>query len=121
MFNTLYSVLHQCFAVSFSFLCSYFPVKSIFKAERIISYNVPATVKNTDGYDEFFTSPGLVCLVKAFLESFNDTEAIESQPAKNMSRECKHGDQETTYIDNKLEQFVNYHVFYLGVTVDDKV
>ena len=54
--------------------------------------------KHSDGYEEFFSSPGLVCLVEAFLESFNDMEAIESQPAKNMSRECKHGGQEATLI-----------------------
>ena len=49
-------------------------------------YNVPATVKkHSDGYEECFTSPGLVCLVEACLEFF-DMEAIESQPAKNMSR-----------------------------------
>ena len=40
-------LLHQCFAVSSVFVCSYFRVKSIFKAERIMHYNVPATVKNT--------------------------------------------------------------------------
>ena len=61
-------------------------------------YNVPATVKkHSDGYEEFFTSPELVCLVEAFLEFF-DMEAIESQPAKSMSRECKHGGQEATLI-----------------------
>ena len=41
--------------------------------------------KHSDGYEECFTSPGLVCLVEACLEFF-DMEAIESQPAKNTSK-----------------------------------
>ena len=39
-----------------------------------MSYYVPATVnKHSDGYEEFFTSPALVCLVEAFLQFFTMT------------------------------------------------
>ena len=54
--------------------------------------------KHSNGYEEFFSSSGLVGRVEAFLQFFNDMEAIESQPAKNMSRERKHGGQEATLI-----------------------
>ena len=63
-------------------------------------YDVSATVKNySDAFEEFFTSPGLVCLVEAFLE-FLDIEIIASQPAKYMP-------QENTSMDFKKQQFHN--------------
>ena len=37
-------------------------------------------------------------------------------PQENASMEVK-----KQHLNNILEQFVNYHVFHLGVTVDDKV
>ena len=37
-------------------------------------------------------------------------------PQENASMEVK-----KQHVHNMLEQFVNYHVFHLGVTVDDKV
>ena len=44
-------------------------------------YNVPATAKkHSDGYKEFFTSPGLVCLIKDFLEFFDmDTKSASQK------------------------------------------
>ena len=60
-----------------------------------MSYNVPATVKkHSDGYEEFFTSPGLVCLVEAFLQFFNDMRghSKSGQPKRcqeNASMEVK--------------------------------
>ena len=41
--------------------------------------------------------------------------------AKNMPQENASMEVKKQHFDNMLEQFVNYHVFHLGVTVDDKV
>lgn len=84
-------------------------------------YNVPATVKNNpDAYEEFFTLVGRVYLVEAFLEFFG-METIESQPTKNMPQQNARMEVKKQHFDNMLEQFVNYHVFHLGVNVNDKV
>ena len=84
-------------------------------------YNVPATVKNNpDAYEEFFTSVGRVYLVEAFLEFFG-METIESQPTKNMPPQNSSMDFKRQHFDNKFEHFVNYHVFHVGVTAEDKV
>ena len=89
--------------------------------ERIMRYNVPATVKNNpDAYEEFFTSVGRVYLVEAFLEFFG-METIESQPTKNMPPQNSSMDFKRQHFDNKFESFVNYHMFHVGVTAEDKV
>ena len=65
-------------------------------------YDISATVKNySDACEEFFTSPGLVCLVEAFLE-FLDIEIIESQPAKYMPQENASMDFKKQQYDNSL-------------------
>lgn len=89
--------------------------------ERIMRYNVPATVKNNpEAYEEFFTSVGRVYLVEAFLEFFG-MESLESLPTKNMPEQNASIEVKKQHFDKVLEQFVNYYVFHLGVTVDDKV
>ena len=85
--------------------------------------NVPATVKkHSDAYEEFFTSPGLVCLVEAFLEFFDMETILKVSQLKTCHRRTQAWRARSTeHIDNMLERFVNYHAFHLGVTVDDKV
>lgn len=81
-------------------------------------YNVPTVVKhNLDAY-EFFTSGGRVYLVEAFLEFFG-MENIESQSTKNMPDNNASMEAKKQHFDKVLGQFVNYHIFHLGVTVDD--
>ena len=55
--------------------------------------------KNTDVYEEFFTSPGLVCL------EFFDMETIlkVTEPTKNMSQENASMERKKQHIDNMLE------------------
>ena len=89
-------------------------------------YNVPATVKkHPDLYEEFFTSPLLVCPVEVFLEFFDMETIPKVSSQKHATREPKHVKKvkkvKKQHFDNMLEQFVNYHVFHLGITVDDKV
>ena len=84
--------------------------------------NVPATVKkHSDAYEEFFTSPGLVCLVEVFLEFFDMETILKVSQLKKLSQENASMEGKKQHIDNMLERFVNYHAFHLGVTVDDKV
>ena len=46
-------------------------------------YNVPATVKkNPDAYEEFFTSPLLVCPVEIFLEFFDKDTILKFSSQK---------------------------------------
>ena len=87
--------------------------------ERIMRHNVPATVKNNpDDYEEFFTLVGRE--VEAFLEFFG-METIGSQPTKNIPPQNSSMDFNRQHFDNKSEHFVNYHVFHVGVTAEDKV
>ena len=84
-------------------------------------YNVPTIVKNNpDAYEEFFVSVGKAYLVEAFTEFFG-MENIESAPTKNMPEQNATLEEKKQHFDKVLGQFVNYHVFHLGVTVDDKV
>ena len=84
-------------------------------------YNVPATVKkHPDACKEFFTSPLLLCPVEVFLEFF-DMETIPKVSSQNMPQENAGMEVKKQHFDNMLEQFVNYHVFHLGVTIDNKV
>ena len=60
-------------------------------------YSVPATViKHPDAYEEFFTSPLLVCPAEAFLEFFDMETILKVSSQKHAARECKHGGQEAT-------------------------
>ena len=52
---------------------------------------------------------------EVFLEFFDMETILKVSSQKHATREPKQ------HFDNMLEQFVNYHVFRLGVTVDDKV
>ena len=89
--------------------------------ERIMRYNVPTTVKNNpDAYEEFFVSVGRAYLVEAFLEFFG-MENIESEPTKNLPEQNASMEAKNEHFDKVLGKFVNYHVFHLGVTIDDKV
>ena len=89
--------------------------------ERIMHYNVPTTVKNNpDAYEEFFVSVGRAYLVEAFLEFFG-MEDTESEPTKNLPEQNASLEAKKEHFDKVLGKFVDYHVFQLGVTVDDKV
>ena len=89
--------------------------------EWIMRYNVPTTVKNNpDAYEEFFVSVGRAYLVEAFLEFFG-MENIESEPTKNLPEQNASMEAKKEHFDKVLGKFVNYHVFHLGVTIDDKV
>ena len=80
--------------------------------------------KYPDAYEEFFTSPLriLVCPVEVFLEFFDmEIRPFWKWAAKNMPQENASMEVKKQHFDNMLEQFVNYHVFHLGVTVDDQV
>lgn len=89
--------------------------------ERIMRYNVPATVKNNpDAYEEFFVSVGRAYLVEAFLEFFG-MENIGSEPTKNLPERNASMQGKKEHFDKVFGKFVDYYVFHLGVTVDDKV
>ena len=89
--------------------------------ERIMRYNVPATVKNNpDAYEEFFSSVGRVYLVEAFLEFFG-METIDSAPTKNLPDPSASVEAKKEHFDQVIGKFVDYHVFHLGVKTDDKV
>ena len=89
--------------------------------ERIMHYNVPTTVKNNpDAYEEFFVSVGRAYLVEAFLEFFG-VENTEIEPTKNLPEQNVSLEAKKEHFDKVLGKFVDYHVFQLGVTVDDKV
>ena len=90
--------------------------------ERIMRYNVPTTVKNNpDAYEEFFVSVGRAYLVEAFLEFFGMENTESDGPTKNLPEQNASLEAKKEHFDKVLGKFVDYHVFHLGVTVDDKV
>ena len=89
--------------------------------ERIMRFNVPTTVQNNpDANEEFFVSVGRAYLVETFLEFFG-MENAESEPTKNLPEQNASVEAKKEHFDKVLEKFVDYHVFHLGVTADDKV
>ena len=92
--------------------------------ERIIRYNVPTTVhikNNPDAYEEFFVSVRRAYLVEAFLEFFGMENTESDGPTKNSPEQNASLEAKKEHFDKVLGKFVDYHVFHLGVTVDDKV
>ena len=92
--------------------------------ERIIRYNVPTTVhvkNNPDAYEEFFVSVRRAYLVVAFLEFFGMENTESDGPTKNLPEQNASLEAKKEHFDKVLGKFVDYHVFHLGVTVDDKV
>ena len=65
-------------------------------------------------------SVGRAYLVEAFLEFFG-VENTKSEPTKKMPEQNASLEAKNEHFDKVLEKFVDYHVFHLGVTVDDKV
>ena len=64
-------------------------------------------------------SVGRAYLVEAFLEFFG-MENTESEPTKNLHEQNASLEAKNEHFDKVLEKFVDYHVFHLGVTVNDK-
>ena len=54
--------------------------------------------KYPDAYEEFFTSPLLVCPVEVFLEFFDMETILKVSSQKHPARERKHGGQEAILI-----------------------
>ena len=48
-------------------------------------------------------------------------ENTESEPTKNLPKQNASVEAKNEHFDKVLGKFVDYHVFHLGVTVDDKV
>ena len=65
-------------------------------------------------------SVGRAYLVEAFLEFFG-VENTKSEPTKKCPNKMQAWRQRMNTLKRCLRKFVDYHVFHLGVTVDDKV
>ena len=48
-------------------------------------------------------------------------ENTESEPTKNLPKQNASVEAKNEHFDKVLGKFVDYHVFHLGVTVNDKV
>ena len=48
-------------------------------------------------------------------------ENTESEPTKNLPKQNASMEAKNEHFDKVLGKFVDYHVFHLGVTVNDKV
>ena len=122
MFNALYCYTNVLQLVLFLFVPIFVSNQSLKQRGSCVAMSQLLSKKHSDAYEEFFTSPGLVCLVEAFLEFFDMETILKVSQLKTCHRRTQAWRARSTeHIDNMLERFVNYHAFHLGVTVDDKV